>query len=116
MKGNRSCPHNEPECCRGPKLPTPWWDCSTEPPIPANRLLPGRPQPKNRPSGQRPCQTRHLIGQKKQVNYRLDPSLIEELQKASIDYSFRQGQKFSQNRIVELALREWLDANGPWQH
>ncbi|UCN12889.1 hypothetical protein [Mycobacterium intracellulare] len=53
---------------------------------------------------------------KKQVNYRLDPSLIEELQKASIDYSFRQGQKFSQNRIVELALREWLDANGPWQH
>lgn len=53
---------------------------------------------------------------KKQVNYRLDPSLIEELKKASIDYSYRQGQQFSQNRIVELAIREWLDANGPWQH
>ena len=53
---------------------------------------------------------------KKQVNYRLDPGLFEELKKASIDFSYRQGQQYSQNRIVELAIREWLDANGPWQH
>jgi len=51
---------------------------------------------------------------KKQVNYRLDAGLIDDLKRASIVHSFRQGEQYSQNRIVELAVREWLLANGPW--
>jgi len=81
-----------------------------EPPAPAPRRPPVAavpPAPEPAPNPERG---------KKQVNYRLDPGLIEELKKASIDFSFRQGQQYSQNRIVELAIREWLDANGPWEH
>lgn len=51
---------------------------------------------------------------KKQVNYRLDPGMINELKRASIVYSFRMGQQHSQNSIVEQAVREWLERNGPW--
>jgi hypothetical protein len=51
---------------------------------------------------------------KKQVNYRLDPSLIEDLKRASIVYSYRQRGRISQNQIVEMAVRGWLDENGPW--
>ncbi|WP_396907977.1 hypothetical protein [Mycolicibacterium sp.] len=53
-------------------------------------------------------------GLKKQVNYRLNIDMIEGVQRASIEFSYRQGRKFSQNMIVELALREWLERNGPW--
>jgi hypothetical protein len=52
---------------------------------------------------------------KKQVNYRLAPGLIEDLKTASIVYSYRQHRQISQNQIVETALREWLDTNGPWE-
>jgi hypothetical protein len=52
---------------------------------------------------------------KKQVNYRLDPGLIDDLKKASIVYSFQQRRQISQNQIVETAVREWLDNNGPWE-
>lgn len=52
---------------------------------------------------------------KKQVNYRLDPVLIDDLKKASIVYSFQQRRQISQNQIVETAVREWLDTNGPWE-
>jgi hypothetical protein len=52
---------------------------------------------------------------KKQVNYRLDPALIDDLRQASIAYSFRQRRQISQNQIVETAVREWLDSNGPWE-
>ncbi|OBK36988.1 hypothetical protein A5658_04845 [Mycobacterium sp. 1245111.1] len=52
---------------------------------------------------------------KKQVNYRLDPVLIEDLKQASIVHSFRQRRQISQNQIVETAVREWLDNNGPWE-
>lgn len=87
----------------------------------ANPNQPSGPEPAATPPTQRqfappPAPEPVPDRAKKQVNYRLDPSLIEELKKASIDYSYRQGQKYSQNMIVELAIREWLDANGPWQH
>lgn len=52
---------------------------------------------------------------KKQVNYRLHPALTDKLKSASIEYSFRQGRQYSQNAIVELAIKQWLDANGPWR-
>jgi hypothetical protein len=52
---------------------------------------------------------------KKQVNYRLDPVLIDDLRNASIVYSFQQRRQISQNQIVETAIREWLDSNGPWE-
>ncbi len=51
---------------------------------------------------------------KKQVNYRMHPEQIEALRRASIVHSFRMGEKYSQNRIVEEAVQQWLDANGPW--
>jgi hypothetical protein len=51
---------------------------------------------------------------KKQVNYRLDPALIDDLRTASIVHSFRKKEQYSQNRIVEEAVRVWLEANGPW--
>ncbi|MDD4866490.1 MAG: hypothetical protein PHQ28_05000 [Mycobacterium sp.] len=51
---------------------------------------------------------------KKQVNYRLGEDIINDLKKASIVYSYRQQRQVSQNQIVETAVREWLDANGPW--
>jgi hypothetical protein len=52
---------------------------------------------------------------KKQVNYRLHPALTDKLKSASIEYSYRQGRQYSQNAIVELAIQQWLDANGPWR-
>ena len=51
---------------------------------------------------------------KKQVNYRLDPALIDQIKQASIVFSFHQGRQYSQNQIVDLALRDWLERNGPW--
>lgn len=53
---------------------------------------------------------------KQQVNYRLDPAVIKTIKQASIDYSYRQGQRISQSQLVELALQDWLDRNGPWGH
>ena len=45
---------------------------------------------------------------------RVTPEQIEALRRASIVHSFRMGEKYSQNRIVEEAVQQWLDANGPW--
>jgi hypothetical protein len=62
-----------------------------------------------------PAETAASATAKKQVNYRLDPALIDDLKQASIAYSFRQRRQISQNQIVETAVREWLDNNGPWE-
>lgn len=77
----------------------------TPPPAPAPEPAPPQVAMPAAPSSERG---------KKQVNYRLDPGLIDDLKRASIVHSFRQGEQYSQNRIVELAIREWLIANGPW--
>lgn len=49
-----------------------------------------------------------------QVNYRLDPALIDELRLASLVYSHRKRKRISQNKIVDMAIRAWLEEHGPW--
>lgn len=50
-----------------------------------------------------------------QVNYRLDdPEVAEKLREASLTYSAQQGQRVSQNAIVEIAVRDWLIAHDLW--
>ncbi|KMO82647.1 hypothetical protein [Mycolicibacterium chlorophenolicum] len=77
---------------------------------------PAAPAPTAPPAPRTPlaAETAEEHASKKQVNYRLDPALISELKKASLVHSYRQGRQISQNQIVETALREWLDANGPF--
>lgn len=72
------------------------------------------PAPPRAPSAPIAAETPEEQASKKQVNYRLAPALIGELKKASLVHSYRQGRQISQNQIVETALREWLDANGPF--
>jgi hypothetical protein len=87
---------------------------------PAPTPEPAPPAPAARPTSAapHPVQTSDSgagAAAKKQVNYRLDPILIDDLKKASIVYSFQQRRQISQNQIVETAVREWLDNNGPWE-
>lgn len=89
---------------------------AADPNPPGDTNQPGEP---NRPADQaqplvasRPAPTSERG--KKQVNYRLDPALIDDLRTASIVHSFRKKEQYSQNRIVEEAVRVWLEANGPW--
>jgi hypothetical protein len=72
------------------------------------------PAPPRAPSAPIAAETPEEQASKKQVNYRLAPALIGELKKASLVHSYRQGRQISQNQIVETAIREWLDANGPF--
>lgn len=48
------------------------------------------------------------------VNYRLDPEVAEKLREGSLTYSAQQGQRVSQNAIVEIAVRDWLIAHDLW--
>jgi len=48
------------------------------------------------------------------VNYRLDPEVAEKLRGGSLTYSAQQGQRVSQNAIVEIAVRDWLIAHDLW--
>jgi hypothetical protein len=81
------------------------------PVVPAPAPAPAAPPVPRAPIA---AETAEEHASKKQVNYRLDPALIGELKKASLVHSYRQGRQISQNQIVETALREWLDANGPF--
>lgn len=82
----------------------------TQPPAPAPEPAPPQPNPSPPAAAPAPSSERG----KKQVNYRLDPRQIDDLKRASIVHSFRQGEQYSQNRIVEEAIREWLILHGPW--
>lgn len=83
---------------------------------PAQPPVAAAPVPAAPPAPRAPiaAETAEQHASKKQVNYRLDPALISELKKASLVHSYRQGRQISQNQIVETAVREWLDANGPF--
>ncbi|AGB27168.1 hypothetical protein Mycsm_07071 (plasmid) [Mycobacterium sp. JS623] len=89
---------------------------SPDPAPAAPAPAPAAPAPTAPPTPRAPlaAETAEEHASKKQVNYRLDPALIGELKKASLVHSYRQGRQISQNQIVETALREWLDANGPF--
>lgn len=85
---------------------------SPQPPVtPAPAPAPAPPRATSAPIA---AETPEEQASKKQVNYRIAPALIAELKKASLVHSYRQGRQISQNQIVETALREWLDANGPF--
>lgn len=84
-----------------------------KPPV-AAAPAPAAPSAPSAPRAPIAAETAEQHASKKQVNYRLDPALISELKKASLVHSYRQGRQISQNQIVETAVREWLDANGPF--
>ncbi|MCV7256810.1 hypothetical protein H7J86_32000 [Mycobacterium hackensackense] len=88
-------------------------EAAPAPPQPPVTSAPA-PTPPRAPSAPIAAETPEEQASKKQVNYRLAPALIGELKKASLVHSYRQGRQISQNQIVETALREWLDANGPF--
>lgn len=88
-------------------------EATPEPPQPPVTPAP-TPAPPRAPSAPIAAETPEEQASKKQVNYRLAPALIRELKKASLVHSYRQGRQISQNQIVEAALREWLDTNGPF--